>query len=66
MKCPLLKAELRIDDNTVTGGFPDCLQEECAWWLAEWNRCAILSIAAGVNNMVDQLDRLNDGIRLVK
>jgi hypothetical protein len=66
MKCPLLcVGELTVDEfihSLVT----DCLQEECAWWDVKNTRCAMLGILCGLDDLFNQLDRLNDGIRLVK
>lgn len=49
MKCPLLTlGALNLYGNT-DGKTPNCLKEECAWWVDELNQCSmpIMAIQIG-------------------
>lgn len=41
MKCPLRIFVVRCGEETGTGYMPDCLKEECAWWLDSEKKCSI-------------------------
>ena len=66
MKCPRLVHYRDQELGLRIAFFGDCLQEECAWWDVKNTRCAMLGILCGLDDLFNQLDRLNDGIRLVK
>lgn len=66
MKCPLSCIGDYGKEHIINNPSFDCLGKECAWWDNDYGRCAILRIAIGIDALVGQLERLNDGIRLVK
>jgi len=66
MKCPLVIVEKYDDGESEGTSDNDCIKEECAWWDVKNTRCAMLGILCGLDDVFNQLDRLNDGIRLVK
>lgn len=43
-----------------------CLKEECAWWSYEYESCAIPRLGTGIDDLFNQLSRLNDRLRLIK
>jgi hypothetical protein len=66
MKCPLKHTLVEATEELRRWEDDDCLQAECAWWDVKNTRCAMLGILCGLDDLFNQLDRLNDGIRLVK
>ena len=66
MKCPLLCMGKFAVGEITQDELSDCLQAECAWWDVKNTRCAMLGILCGLDDLFNQLDRLNDGLRLVK
>lgn len=58
MKCPLLIIEdIRWHDNQLTDT-SDCLEEECAWWIKDLQRCCVLDTALCLNILNDHLSDL--------
>jgi len=58
MKCPLIKNILEIDTGETKQDLVDCLKEECAWWIAGDERCAVLVAAAHLIGLVAVGDEL--------
>jgi len=60
MKCPLLHHKEHNPDVFPGETFEDCLQEECAWWLDEMDRCAMLELAASACAVAEHLSVIRE------
>ena len=47
MKCPLSKNICEEGSYPPDMEYKNCLEGECAWWYAENNTCALLTLAQG-------------------
>ena len=45
MKCPLFHRPKLDEPGLITYETSDCLKEDCAWWIADINMCAIRDLA---------------------
>lgn len=52
MKCPLLSIAPGV------GSWVNCLEEDCAWWEATEERCAVMSIAVDMDRAVSVVNDL--------
>ena len=60
MKCPLIVAGSKTMAVTPKDKSNDCLQEECAWWVNEYNRCAMNEAAISLGALAEHLSVIRD------
>lgn len=62
MKCPLLAIAEGPHAAKEQIPYPDCLEEECAWWMHQQRICAIYSLAWRMMNIDNTLSDIHHKI----
>ena len=60
MKCPLLAIAWAGVVAKQEENYPDCLEEECAWFDENTGACSVLSLARVLTAIGDVLGRMHD------
>jgi len=60
MKCPLLKITRPGLMNPAAHPQDDCLGEECAWWIPEFERCAMTDVAVSLSAVAEHLSVIRE------
>jgi len=60
MKCPLRIFVVRCGEETGLGYMPDCLKEECAWWVKASESCAMEAIPRIIGYVGGTIKELKD------
>lgn len=63
MKCPIVSKLTYDEDARPKLLTQDCLGTECASYLPDEHRCALLSIALSLYRMAESLQDLQNGLR---
>lgn len=60
MKCPKFVAAAIASNRAQNDSVLDCIEEECALWFKETDRCAMLELAGATCAVAEHLSVLRD------
>jgi hypothetical protein len=57
--CPLKKATIKTDIDTIKEYFTDCIEDACAWYVKETDECALKCLASRLENIITITEGVN-------